>query len=191
MKKINFDSYFWQDGLVRLRGIEEKDWEVHYYNRFDSEGRRLLNYKVELPPTEKEAKDMVENFKDFNYDSGRIMFTIENLEGEIVGGINLNSIDERNGTFSIGMQIDRDHRGKGYGTDAMKIVLRYAFNERRLNKYCGSVLENNTASEKMLKKLGCTQEGIRRQMVYTRGKFMDEILFGLTSEEFGEREKQG
>jgi len=190
LKKINYDRYFWQDDLVRLRGIEEKDWETHYYNRFDSEGRRLLNYKVELPPTEDEAKEMVERFKNFNTGSGRIMFTIENLDGEIVGGINLNSIDERNGTFSIGMQIDLDHRGKGYGTAAMRIVLRYAFMERRLNKYYGAVLENNTGSAKMLKKLGCTQEGIRRQMVFTRGKFMDEILFGLTSEEFREKENQ-
>jgi len=188
LKKINYNKYFWQEGPVRLRGMEEKDWEAHFYNRFDSEGRRLLNYQVELPPTELEAKEMVEKFKDFKNAEGRIMFTIESLDGEVVGGINLNSIDEKNGTFSIGMQIDRDHRGKGYGTAAMRIVLRYAFMERRLNKYYGSVLENNIASAKMLKKLGCVQEGIRRQMVFTKGKYMDEILFGLTSKEFREKE---
>lgn len=88
----------------------------------------------------------MESFIDFKTGTGRIMFTIENLNGENVGGVNLNSIDERNGTFSIGMQIDRDHRGKGYGTAAMRIVLRYAFFERRLNKYYGHVLEGNIAS---------------------------------------------
>lgn len=55
------------------------------------------------------------------------MFTIVNMDGENVGGVNLNSIDERNGTFSIGIQIDRDHRGKGYGTRAVRILLNYAF----------------------------------------------------------------
>lgn len=55
------------------------------------------------------------------------MFTIENLNGEYVGGVNLNSIDEKNGTFSIGVQVDRDHRGKGYGTRAINILLKYAF----------------------------------------------------------------
>ncbi len=188
MKPINLENYFWQEGTVRLRALAGKDWEAHYYNRFDTEARRLLNYEVELPPTEVEARNMVEGFKDFNYDSGRIMFTIENLEGENVGGVNLNSIDEKNGTFSIGMQIDRDNRGKGCGTAAMRIVLRYAFLERRLNKYNGAVLENNTGSAKMLKKLGCTQEGVRRQTVYTRGQYRDEILFGLTREEFLEGE---
>ncbi|WP_254848750.1 GNAT family N-acetyltransferase [Paenibacillus odorifer] len=62
------------------------------------------------------------------------MFTIENLNGEYVGGVNLNSIDEKNGTFSIGVQVDRDHRGKGDGTRAINILLKYAFLELRLKQ---------------------------------------------------------
>lgn len=73
---------------------------------------------------------------------------------ECAGGINLNSIDERNGTFSIGIQVDRDHRGKGYGTSAVRILLRYAFFERRLNKFNTYVLEGNEASAAMMRKLG-------------------------------------
>ncbi|GGM38477.1 N-acetyltransferase [Paraliobacillus quinghaiensis] len=184
MKKNTYDGYFWQDKLVRLRSMEQGDWESHYYNRFDTSARRLLNYEVELPPTRSEAENMIENFIDFKQETGRIMFTIETINGENVGGINLNSIDEKNGTFSIGMQIDRDHRGKGYGTAAMCILLRYAFLERRLNKYYGSVLDGNIASATMLKKLGCLQEGVRRQMVYSDGRYIDEILFGLTKDEF-------
>lgn len=88
------------------------------------------------------------------------------------------------------MQIDREHRGKGYGTVAMQILLRYAFFECRLNKYYGSVLEGNIASATMLKKLGCIEEGRRCQMVYTDGKYHDEILFGLTRDEFELNEKK-
>lgn len=149
MRQIVYDKYFWQNELVRLRAMEESDWEDHYYNRFDTPARRLLNYEVELPPTETEAKDLITRFGDFRPGTGRIMFTITTLDGQSVGGINLNSIDAKNGTFSIGVQIDRDHRGEGYGTAAMEIVLRYAFYERRLNKYYGSVLEGNIASATM------------------------------------------
>lgn len=191
MRQIVYDKYFWQNELVRLRAMEESDWEDHYYNRFDTPARRLLNYEVELPPTETEAKDLITRFGDFRPGTGRIMFTITTLEGQSVGGINLNSIDEKNGTFSIGVQIDRDHRGKGYGTAAMEIVLRYAFYERRLNKYYGSVLEGNIASATMLRKLGCVEEGRRRQMVYTQGRYYDEILFGLTRSEFEKRYPPG
>lgn len=82
------------------------------------------------------------------------------------------------------MQIDRDHRGKGYGTAVMHLVLQYAFCERRLNKYYGSVIEDNVVSATMLKKFGCKEEGRRRQMIYTDGRYFDEILFGMTKEEF-------
>lgn len=119
------------------------------------------------------------------------MFTITTLDDHSVGGVNLNSIDEKNGTFSVGMQIDRDHRGKGYGTAAMRLVLQYAFLERRLNKYYGSVLEGNIASAQMLKKLGCVEEGRRRQMVYSQGRYYDELLFGLTKSEFAARHGEG
>ena len=184
MREIDYSTYFWQNDLVRLRASSESDWEMHYYNRFDTPARLLLQYEVELPPTEAEAKNTTNRYANFNTDSGRIMFTIETLDGRNVGGINLNSIDERNGTFSIGMQIDRDFRGKGYGTAAMRIVLNYAFFERRLNKYYGSTLENNLASQAMLKKLGCRQEGVRKAMVYSGGRYLNEILFGLLKEDF-------
>ena len=58
MRDINYDNYFWQNELVRLRAMEESDWEDHYYNRFDTPARRVLNYEVELPPTVTEAKDL-------------------------------------------------------------------------------------------------------------------------------------
>ncbi|MCC3373825.1 GNAT family N-acetyltransferase [Cohnella sp. REN36] len=182
MRQIDYSNYFWQDEVIRLRAIQPEDWEEHYINRFDTPARRLLECAVELPPTITEAKTFAENFSDFS--SNRLMFTIENMNGENVGGINLNSIDERNGTFSIGIQIDRDHRGKGYGTRAVHILLKYAFFERRLNKFNDNVLEGNETSAAMLRKVGCIQEGVRRQVYYTNGQYLNSILFGLTKDEY-------
>ncbi|KRE30261.1 GNAT family N-acetyltransferase [Paenibacillus sp. Soil522] len=184
MRDIDYSNYFWQDEAIRLRAIKPEDWENHYINRFDTPARRLLECAVELPPTITEAKSFAESFSDFS--ANRLMFTIENLNGENVGGINLNSIDERNGTFSIGIQIDRDHRGNGYGTRAVNILLKYAFFERRLNKFNDSVLEGNEASVAMMKKVGCVQEGVRRQVFYTNGRYFNTILFGLTKDEYVE-----
>ncbi|GIP37882.1 SPBc2 prophage-derived uncharacterized N-acetyltransferase YokL [Paenibacillus sp. J31TS4] len=184
MQNIDYSNYFWQDEVIRLRAIQPEDWENHYRNRFDTPARRLLEYAVELPPTISEAKAFAERFSEFS--SNRLMFTIENLNGENVGGVNLNSIDERNGTFSIGIQIDRNYRGNGYGTRAIHILLKYAFFERRLNKFNNSVLEGNVASAAMLRKVGCVQEGVRRQVVYTNGRYYNSILYGLTKDEYVE-----
>ncbi|MCL2854078.1 MAG: GNAT family N-acetyltransferase [Defluviitaleaceae bacterium] len=184
MRKIGHRDYFWQNDLVRLRWLQESDWEMFYVNRFDTPARLLVDYIVELPPTEKEAREVIETFTNPETIRKNTMLAIEDLEGNVVGAINLNSVNERNGTFSIGLQIDGQHRGKGYGTAAMKLMMKYAFEERRLNKYYGSVLDGNVASAAMLKKLGCQQEGVRRQMIYSGGMHHDEILFGLTRDDY-------
>lgn len=187
MRDIDYSDYYWQDEEVRLRSIQPEDWESDYVSGFDTAARILLECNVELPPTVHAAQKFAEENADFLSINGRIMLTIENLQGESIGGINLNSIDERNGTFSIGIVIDKDFRGKGYGTRAMKILLKYAFFERRLHKFNDYVLAGNEGSARMMKKLGCLQEGVRRQIYYINGEYRDCILFGLTRDEFKEK----
>lgn len=170
-----------------MRAIALDDWESCYVSGHDTSARRFLECAIELPPTISGAKKFTEENTDFSSTNNRIMFTIENLNGESVGGINLNSIDERNGTFSIGIVIDNAYRGKGYGTRAVHVLLKYAFFERRLNKFNDYVLEGNEASAAMLRKVGCLQEGVRRQVFYTNGRYYDSILFGLTKDEYVER----
>lgn len=184
MRNIDYTSYYWQDDEIRLRSIKAEDWESIYLTAFDTPARRFLECTIELPPTISGAKKFVEENVEFSSTNGRIMFTIENRSGETVGGINLNSIDERNGTFSIGIVIDHPYRGKGYGTRAVHMLLKYAFFERRLNKFNDYVLDGNEASAAMLRKVGCVQEGVRRQIYYINGRYHDCMLFGVTKDEY-------
>ncbi len=190
MKPISYDNYYWQNELVRLRAWTPEDWEASYPSLFDSPARFLLDEEVELPPVMATWQEKNRNWGNFNLETGRLMFAIETLAGETVGGLNLNSINERHGTFGIGIQVHTGERGKGYGTAAMRIVLRYAFLERRLNKFNSGCVEGNTASAAMHKKLGCVEEGIRKQMYYHEGRYFDLWLFGLTRDEFVENERK-
>ena len=190
MKPISYENYYWQNELVRLRALTFEDWEQGYHNYFDSKARFFLQEEMELPPVVTNVQEEYNRFANFNRETGRIMFTIETLNGISVGGLNLNSVNERNGTFSIGIQINVEYRGKGYGTAAMRILLRYAFLELRLNKFNSGSLDGNIASAKMHEKLGCIQEGVRRQMSYSDGRYVDWILFGLTKDEFVENESK-
>jgi len=55
----------------------------------DSEAIRFLNYGIDLPKSEKQAKEFVEKYADFKNTSERIMFSVETLSGDLVGGINI------------------------------------------------------------------------------------------------------
>lgn len=188
--KINYDTYYWQNELVRLRPATINDWDQFYLNYFDSPARFFLDSLIELPLTEDGAKEVWSEFIENSKNKGRHNFKIETLDGVKVGGLGISGIDERNGTFGIGMQISREFRGKGYGTAAMKILLDYAFNERRLNKYQCFIIEGNIASETMLKKLGCVKEGVIRGTTYHQGRYWDEIHYGLFADEFNSLNKK-
>lgn len=184
MREIVYKNYFWQNDLVRLRAWSADDWEWDFYNTFDTPAVVFADCEVSLPSTVLGSKSYSEKIANLSDSNGKTYFAIETLDGTHVGRINLNSVDERNGTFEIATLIDRDYRGKGYGTSAMKILLKYAFMERRLNKYCASIIEGNEGSIAMHKRLGCCQEGVCRKNIYLNGRYHDEILFGLTKQDY-------
>ena len=186
---IDYSTYYWQNGMVRLRKATTDDWDVFYSNYFDNPARFLLDNEIELPLNEDGAKERWQEFVENTENSKNFIFTIESLDGSKVGSAYLNSIDERNGTFGLGMIIDRNCRGQGYGFAALKIIFDYAFNERRLHKYNSFIIEGNTGSETMLKKIGCQHEGVVRESIFHDGKYLNKINYGMTASEFNEKWK--
>ncbi|MBW6455580.1 MAG: GNAT family N-acetyltransferase, partial [Trueperaceae bacterium] len=128
-----------------------------------------------------------ERYVDFANRHESIMWSIETHDGELVGGINLRSMDLKNGTFQTGTRIYREFRGRGYGLDAKVLVLRYAFFELRYQKYEVRCLATNDAMVRHMARLGATLEGRIRRHVYTQGVYLDELAYGLTREEFEAR----
>ena len=181
------DKYYWQGPRIRLRAMTREDLEVWLKEDTDTEGIRHLAYGVELPKSPPAADEFAARFANFKGTDERIMFTIETLDGEVVGGINIHTMDPKNGTFGVGERIYRAYRGNGYAAEAKEIVLRYAFNELRYQKYNVSCIDTNAAQIKALIRFGCKEEGRRRRMIYTAGRYFDEILFGMTREEFEEK----
>ncbi len=183
--------YYWQGQLIRLRPMHKDDvalWLAE--ERSDSEAVRFLNYGVTLPKSEHDAQAFAERYAEFGHRDERIMFSIETLDGELVGGINIHSMNQRNGTFETGSRIYRAFRGRGYGFEAKLMVLRYAFHELRFQKYNIHCLENNQPMIRQAARLGCQQEGRVRRHSYTDGRYYDELIFGLTREEFDALERR-
>jgi RimJ/RimL family protein N-acetyltransferase len=191
MNKPDTNDYFWQGEKIRLRPMRQEDAALWLAESTDSEGIRFLGYGIDLPKSVKDAEAFGEKYAEFNSRDERIMFSIETLDGELVGGINLHGVDEKNGTFGIGTRIYRPFRGLGYALEAKTILLRYAFYELRLQKYNIRCLATNEAMIRHAQRLGCQEEGRIRRNVFTNGRYHDELLFGLTKEEFEAGDRNG
>ncbi|MGJ3239989.1 MAG: GNAT family N-acetyltransferase [Anaerolineae bacterium] len=179
------ESNYWQSERIRLRPMHKSDVELWLLEeQSDSEAVRFLNYGMTLPKSEKDARDFADHYAEFNNSHERIMFSVETLKGELVGAINIHSMDRKNGTFETGSRIYRPYRGKGYGFEAKILVLRYAFHEMRFQKYNIRCVETNEPMVKHAKRLGCQREGCIRRHIYMQGQYYAELIFGLTREEF-------
>ena len=76
------------------------------------------------------------------------------------------------------------YRKKGYATNAVALIVHYAFNELRLNKLNVSVNEGNVPSETLIQKIGCKKEGVFKENVFYDGKYVNVNLYGMTGEQF-------
>jgi RimJ/RimL family protein N-acetyltransferase len=150
----------------------------------DVEATRFLNAGLPLPKSRHDADAFADAYAEFGSRAERLMFSIETLDGALVGGINLHSMDPRNGTFQTGTRVYRAFRGRGYGLEAKRLLLRYAFLELRYQKYEVRCSEHNDAMVRHMARLGAVLEGRLRRHSYTRGAYEDELCYGLTREEF-------
>ena len=151
---VDYSHYFWQGEQVRLRPLRIEDAEQSFMNSLDSPSRQLLQLGIELPTSVEILRSSLEKYVGCKDADGVTVFVIETHEGVDVGGISLHSRDQKNGTFSFGVVIHEEHRRKGYAEDAVPILLRYAFWERRYNKCNSACVHTNEASIRLHKRLG-------------------------------------
>ncbi|MHB8597628.1 MAG: GNAT family N-acetyltransferase [Ktedonobacteraceae bacterium] len=179
--------HFWQGNLVTLRAIEPSDWEQHFSWDKDSEMLRLVD-RLYVPRSKEATKQWAEKMALREVNNDNYFLEIENLAGEQVGSISTQECNARDGTFQYGVAIRREHWRKGYASEAIKIVLRYFFQELRYQKVTTPVYSFNDASIRMHEHLGFQLEGRLRRMIYTQGQFFDELFYGMTKEEFIKKE---
>jgi RimJ/RimL family protein N-acetyltransferase len=181
------DELAWHGRRVRLRAFEAADWAAYANWDDDAEQARSLD-AVPFPRSDEHTQHWAEELASRPRDGDNVRFVIEDERGEVVGDLTTHHCNPRVGTFSYGISIRRDRRGLGYATEAIGLVLRHYFDELRYQKVTIGVYAFNEASIRLHEKLGFRQEGRLRRMTYTRGRFFDELVFGLTVEEFGERD---
>lgn len=120
-------------------------------------------------------------------------FIIVEKEGEKpIGSVYLRDIDTVNKKAEFGIFIgENSTRGKGYGTQATKLILDYAFKELDLNKVMLRVFAYNKGAIKCYEKAGFTNEGCFRQDVIIDGVAYDIIFMGILKSEWEEGKYNG
>ncbi|MCW2786566.1 MAG: family N-acetyltransferase [Marmoricola sp.] len=170
--------------LVTLRTIEREDvevlaaWDLAYATWPE------LNDKPYLPKTVADVLKEYDDGSETGYRAGDAFapFAVD-AEGELVGAVCLWGVDLHNRRAHLGIVIGEDFRGHGYGTDACRAILRYAFVDRGLHRVQLEVLDTNTGALRAYEKAGFRRDGLLREAAWIRGGFQDEVVMSvLTSD---------
>lgn len=103
---------------------------------------------------------------------------------EIIGIISLEEFNWKNKNTQIGYWLTKEHWGKGLMSQAVKIMLNFAFKKLKLHRVYGAVFADNIPSQKVLEKCGFIKEGITRHATYRFNRWHDKIRYGILSHEF-------
>lgn len=168
---------------VRLREYRKEDAGKAQKYMNDPETKRLLSPRIPFPITLEEEGKWFENLSS---SKDTYSFAIETLEdGKYIGGCGVNAIDWKNSVAIVGIFIgDKNYWGKGYGTDAMRVLTKFIFEQMNINKIKLNVFSYNTRAQKSYEKCGFKVEGVLRQELFRDGRYYDEIVMGILKEEY-------
>lgn len=116
-------------------------------------------------------------------------FVIVTLDGDkMIGTVSLEEINHIKRSAKLGIFIgDEEYRDKGYGTEAIRLILDYGFNYLNLNNIGLGLMEFNDRAYNCYKKCGFKEFGRRRKSEFVDGKYYDYILMDILKEEFTEK----
>ncbi len=169
---------------IVIREMEEEDYFSLRSLQFSSMESRFYDHDVKMPVEEEyltyDQSEYLENGKR----EERLEFAVTDLNGKLLGNVNLHSMDRKNQSFSLSFYFLKEERKKGYAKKAVLAMLQYAFCELDFHKMNLCVDEENEASLRLMERLALPTEGRVRESIFYDNHYANEILFGITKEEF-------
>lgn len=175
---------------IRLTALQQSDLETiaHWYH--DSDFIRLYDGTVAAPRNREHWQKW---YDDLNKSVNAYQFAIRLLDDKaIIGLIGLDGIIWNQGVSGVGIAIgDPIQRGKGYGHEAMQLILQFAFHECNLHRVQLSVFSYNTAAIKLYERLGFIKEGVYREFILRDGMRHDMLLYSMLRHEWEAQSQNG
>ncbi len=176
--------------LVRLSAFDPEEmskafarWNLNseYFRLLNSSARPMKSAKSNLKWMEEEEISLANHY-----------FSIRALaDDKLLGELALDVVDWVGRDAFVGIGIGEiEYWSKGYGTDTMNVLLRYAFTEVNLKRVTLTVFEYNPRAIRSYEKVGFRHEGCLRNLLNREGRRWNEVYMGILREEWMELNNQ-
>jgi ribosomal-protein-alanine N-acetyltransferase len=155
---------------------ESRDFLVPWEPTWPSDALTLSSYRRRLR----------QHAIDWRSDSGYSFFIFRSTDDALLGGVSLSNV--RRGivmSASLGYWMGAPYARRGYGSDGVRTILRFAFGQLMLNRVEAACIPENDASRRLLERVGFEQEGYARKYLRINGEWRDHLLFAMLAESRG------
>ena len=175
---------------VRLRGVRDDDLPTLAKWEMDSGRTATLSSRV-APPSEASAKEFIA--KSSTNEKDDLGFAIETLDDPplLVGFVGLWGARLKDRSAELGIALGREYIGRGYGSDATRVMVDYGFREMGLRRIQLSVISFNLGGIRAYEKAGFIEEGRHRESVLHDGRWYDDVLMSILDHEWAARRSPG
>ncbi len=171
---------------LRIRPLDRRDVEAYFEIKSDPEVTN--RYCLEPDKSFNETKIWVEKRLE-DYAKRNVTYWVFTLRenDKAIGGCCFWNFDPTLRCAELGYELARAYWNLGLTSEALPVILTYGFVDMDLHRIEALPLAFNEPSVKLLRKLGFKLEGTIRERVYFRGRFEDQLMFGLLKDEWMNR----
>lgn len=183
MEKLKKENYTDEKTGIYLRymTVEDTDKIVQWRNTDAVRSRFIYRERFTREGHLSWIKNMVETGKVIQ------LMICDLATDEALGSVYVRDIDRQHGKAEYGIFIGEESaRGRGIGSVAAKLMLRYCFEEEKLHRIFLRVLSDNQPAIKSYEKAGFVKEAYLREDVYLEGVYRDVILMGILEKDYEE-----
>ena len=163
---------------VYLRALEPEDLEFVHEVENDESIWEVSH--TQTPFSKYLIKQYIENAHKDIYEVKQLRLVISSYEHKPLGMIDVFDFDYKNKRAGIGILVkEQADRGKGYGAEALKLLIDYCFTHLNLHQLYCNISEENVTSTKLFKKQGFKQVGLKKDWNYVNDSYKNEYLFQL------------
>lgn len=178
-------SVFLEGRDIFLGALSRKEKLEGYADWINDQETTLFMGSGRFPVDNEELKDYIKTYR--NSKDGMILGIFLKRSSRHIGNITLHQVDWRNRNAEVGVIIgDRRVHGKGYATEAIRLVAEHAFNKLNLRKLYAGMIKGNEASKRAFEKVGFKVEGILKEHFYLNDKYLDCYRMGLLKNEYAD-----
>ncbi len=172
---------------VRLTPLQIENIHTHFQWNNDPELNRLDS---ELPFREERFGTFKRRFELMMQPTAMdVDLEIHEIDGPLIGVVYISEISRHNRHCRVGLSIgDRDYWGRGFGREALELVLAYCFDELRMHRVAAETFEFGTAWQNLVEGTGFHHEGVSREYLFRDGKYWDKHLYAMLATEYEARD---